>query len=234
MMRALRLTCVLGPALLAACADQPARDTLAQLHDVPADVEEVKVEQGLETAMQSYRRYLEETPRSQKTPEAMRRLADLQIEKQFGIRGDGEIREMAAPEEAGMAIASTATTAATGAASHTESDQDFEARATQVNAGPAPVGDAVVATPPGGPDEPPPAGPLEAIALYDQSARRVSRLRAQRPVLYQKARAYDELGRTEEAMATMERFVDGIPALDAFRRSAVQARRVLLHAPEIP
>ena len=35
------------------------------------------------------------------TPEAMRRLADLQLEKQFGIRaGDGKPREMAAPESA--------------------------------------------------------------------------------------------------------------------------------------
>ena len=35
------------------------------------------------------------------TPEAMRRLADLQLEKQFGIRtGDAKPREMAAPQPA--------------------------------------------------------------------------------------------------------------------------------------
>ena len=206
MMRALRLTCVLGPALLAACADQPARGTLAQLHDVKPDVEEVKVEQGLETAMQSYRRYLEETPRTEMTPEAMRRLADLQIEKQFGIRGDGEIKEMAAPEEAGTAVASATTSAATGVASHSESDKDFEARATQIDAVPSAAGDAVASTPPGAAGEPPPAGPLEAIALYDRLLAEYPDYEHNDRVVYQKARAYDELGRTEEAMETMELF----------------------------
>ena len=71
------------------------------------DVQEVKVEQGLEQAMQHYRRFLEETPETPMTPEAMRRLADLQLEKQFGIHtGDAKPREMAAPEPA-KALAST-------------------------------------------------------------------------------------------------------------------------------
>src|SRR5262245_66545728 len=131
-MRARRLASLIGPAVLAACAHESSRDTLAQLHDIEPDVKEVQVEQGLETAMLSYRRYLDETPRSAMTPEAMRRLADLQIEEQFGIRGDGEIREMAAPEQADAAPATaTGTPAVTGVASHTESDRDFEARATQ-------------------------------------------------------------------------------------------------------
>jgi cellulose synthase operon protein C len=207
MMRALRLTYVLGPALLTACANEPARDTLAQLHDIEPDVEEVKVEQGLETAMQSYRRYLEETPRSEMTPEAMRRLADLQIEKQFGIRGDGEIKEMAAPEEAGPTAAPTAPAAATGVAGHAESDRDFEARATQVNAISPPAGHAITPAQPGATGEAPPAGPLEAIALYDRLLAEYPDYEHNDRVVYQKARAYDELGRTEEAMATMEQFV---------------------------
>ena len=70
MMRGLRLTLVLGPTLLVACAGPPDKGTLAQLHEVPADVKEVEVEQGLDKAMQSYRRYLEETPRTAMTPEA--------------------------------------------------------------------------------------------------------------------------------------------------------------------
>src|SRR5215510_14401319 len=59
--------------------------TLAELRNVRPDMQEVKVEQGLEQAMQNYRRFLEETPETAMTPEAMRRLADLQLEKQFGI-----------------------------------------------------------------------------------------------------------------------------------------------------
>ena len=206
-MRARRLASVFGTAVLGACAHESARDTLAQLHDIEPDVEEVQVEQGLETAMQSYRRYLEETPRSEMTPEAMRRLADLQIEKQFGIRGDGEIREMAAPEQADVTSSTaTAAPAATGVAGHTESDRDFEARATQTQVLAA-GGDATPQTPPGAAGEAPPAGPLEAIALYDRLLAEYPDYEHNDRVVYQKARAYDELGLTEEAMATMELLV---------------------------
>ena len=64
------------------------------------DTTDVHVEQGLDKAMESYRRYLEETPKTAMTPEAMRRLADLKVEKQFGILGDGKLLEMEAPEAA--------------------------------------------------------------------------------------------------------------------------------------
>jgi hypothetical protein len=42
-------------------------------------------------------------------------------------------------------------------------------------------------------------------------------------VLYQKARAYDELGRTDEAIQTMERLIGSIP-LPVIRRGGIQAR----------
>src|SRR5262245_27501486 len=75
--------------------------TLAELRSVLPDVQEVKIEQGLEQAMTNYRRFLEETPETTMTPEAMRRLADLQLEKQFGINtGNSKPREMAAPQPA--------------------------------------------------------------------------------------------------------------------------------------
>ena len=84
---------------------------------------------------------------------------------------------------------------------------DFEARATQVNAVPSAAADAVASTPPGAAGEPPPAGPLEAIALYDRLLAEYPNYEHNDQVLYQKARAYDELGRTEEAMETMERLI---------------------------
>jgi len=87
-------------ALLAAgCASNPPGRTLGGLHDVEPDTRDIQVEQGLEKAMDAYRRFLDETPDSELTPEAMRRLADLQIESEFGLRGgDGKPREMEAPE----------------------------------------------------------------------------------------------------------------------------------------
>src|SRR6516162_3124883 len=93
--------------------------TLAELRNVSPDVKEVRVEQGLEQAMQNYRRFLEDTPKTETamTPEAIRRLADLQLEKQFGIhtgdkpkdaerkRDSAQPKEMAAPETAKIASA---------------------------------------------------------------------------------------------------------------------------------
>ena len=106
----------LSCAALAACGGTTTteRGTLAQLEQVPADVEEIYVADSLERAAQSYRRYLEETPRSARTPEAMRRLADLQIEQAYGVIGSGEIVEMAAPEVTSQArrIEARATTPA--------------------------------------------------------------------------------------------------------------------------
>src|SRR5206468_9314742 len=103
-MRRFTIPTVLALGFMAGCAARANKPvattgTLAQLRNVRPDVQDVKVEQGLEQAMQNYRRFLDETPETAMTPEAMRRLADLQIEKQFGIRvANAKPREMAAPE----------------------------------------------------------------------------------------------------------------------------------------
>src|SRR6516164_3437208 len=127
---------VIAPVFMIGCAARPIKPvgtvgTLAELRNVRPDVQEVKVEQGLDQAMHQYRRFLEETPEAAMTPEAMRRLADLQIEKQFGLRaGNTKRREMAAPEPvhviAGSPGGSPNPAAAAASADLRESDQDFE------------------------------------------------------------------------------------------------------------
>jgi TolA-binding protein len=210
MMRRLPLPLLLAPALVVGCASRPGKGTLAELHDVRPDLQEVKVEQGLDEAMLAYRRFLEETPKTAMTPEAMRRLADLQIEKQFGIRvGDLKPRGTAAPELKQISSvleaekAAPAATPANGGTS--ESDQDFERRTTAQSGIPATSADASEAGSlvPGAD----PKGPLEAIALYDKLLTEYPDYEHSDQVLYQKARAYDELGRSEEAMETMERLL---------------------------
>jgi tetratricopeptide (TPR) repeat protein len=194
---------------------------------VRPDVQEVKVEQGLDQAMQQYRRFLKETPETAMTPEAMRRLADLQLEKQFGIRAGGaKPREMAAPKPAqvlgGLRAGSPNPAAGATSAGLLESDQDFERRTTAEagilagnNAGASPA-DAVSA----GADR---NGPLEAIALYNRLLTEYPSYKNSDQVLYQMARAYDELGRTEEAIETMERLVRTNPHSSHF--DEVQFRR---------
>jgi tetratricopeptide (TPR) repeat protein len=215
-MRRLAIATVTAPVFIAGCAARvtptdKTPGTLAELRSVHPDLQEVKVEQGLDQAMQQYRRFLEETPETTMTPEAIRRLADLQIEKQFGIRaGNAKPREMTARKPAQVLAGSPAgsfhpAAAAAGSGLH-ESDQDFERRTTAEagilagsNAG-ASSGDAARA----GAD---PEGPLEAIALYNRLLTEYPSYKNSDQVLYQMARAYDELGRTEEAIETMERLI---------------------------
>jgi TolA-binding protein len=226
-MRRLAVPMLLGPALLApvllaGCAtSKPTGDTLADLRNVRPDLQDTTVEQGLDQAMQAYRRFLEETPETQMTPEAMRRLADLQLEKQFGIRAnDGKPRQLTAPLAAdkpgtlqaemanpGAAFSSAGPVAGAGPR---ESDQDFEKRTTAAGGMPA-GGDADATLSEVVPGVADPQGPLEAISLYEKLLKEYPEYQNSDKVLYQMARAYDELGRTDEAMATMERLIKANP-----------------------
>ena len=202
-MRRLAISMVLAPALVLGCAkhsETVTSGTLAELRDVNPDVQEEKIEEGLDQAMQHYRRFLEEAPETAMTPEAMRRLADLQVEKQFGVSaGDGKPQELAAPEAAPAAPrAPSVPLAPVAGAASWESDQDFEIRTTAAsgilaNRGTGASLAGVM------PDNVDPSGPLEAIALYDRLLTEYPNYEHRDKVLYQKARAYDELGRTEEA-----------------------------------
>ena len=143
-MRRFIIPIVLALAFVVACSTRANKTvgtegTLAELRDVRPDVHEVEVEQGLDQAMHHYRRFLEDTPETTMTPEAMRRLADLQLEKQFGI-GTGYARpwEMAAPQPAqaltGAQANSPNPAAAVAVAGLGESDQEFERRTTEPDA----------------------------------------------------------------------------------------------------
>jgi cellulose synthase operon protein C len=177
----------------------PTVGTLSELRNVKPELQEVKVEQGLEVAMAQYRKFLEDAPETAMAPEAMRRLADLQLEKQFGLRsGNQKVREMAAPDAAPLAAA----TPAPQFAPQRESDQDFERRTTAEDAA---AGLTVVRT------DADTKGPLEAIALYNKLLTDYPSYKDSDQVLYQMARAYDELGRTDEGMETMERLIRANP-----------------------
>src|SRR5262245_18780469 len=92
-----------------ACAHQVDRSgTLSTLHQVRPDTEEVPVDQGLDRAVQSYGDFLKQAPDSALAPEAMRRLADLKIEKEFGIQGDGKLVALAASQNGAQVLQSAA------------------------------------------------------------------------------------------------------------------------------
>jgi tetratricopeptide (TPR) repeat protein len=215
------------PALVAGCAQSPDRQTLAELRSVEADVADVRVEDGLDQAIHGYQRFLEETPESGLTPEAMRRLADLKVEKEYGILGDGEIRELPAPaasERPEPGAAPSGTAGEPEGAGPAESDEEFERRTT-LSYGYAQARPEIQLDLPeqGTAAALAEAGPLEAIALYDQILAAYPHYRSNDQVLYQKARAYDELGRPDDAMAVMERLVLEYP--DSRYTDEVQFRR---------
>ncbi len=226
-MRRLTIPIVLALAFMVGCAPRTVKKTgtLAELRDMKPDVQETKVEQGLDQAMVHYRRFLDETPESTMTPEAMRRLADLQLEKEFGIRtGNAKPLEMAAPRPAQTLAGAQASrpnpAAAVAAAAPAESDQEFERRTT-AQGQTAASGDAASPAEVGA--GPAPTGPVEAIALYNRLLTEYPGYKDSDQVLYQMARAYDELGRTEEAMETMERLIRTNPHSEHY--DEVQFRR---------
>jgi tetratricopeptide (TPR) repeat protein len=193
--------------IVASCASSPDKETLASLHSVKPDVADVEVQDTLDLALQSYRRFLDETPTSAMTPEAMRRLADLQIEREFGITG-GEagkrIVEMPAPSTGAVAATPPKPADAPVTAVAQESDDDFERRTTEQY---RPASSSAPALDAPGADKLSEAGPLEAIAIYQRLLDEYPSYERSDQVLYQMARAYDELGRTEESMAVTERLI---------------------------
>ena len=201
------LVIALLASLVTACSTSAVkRGTLGELGDVEADLQDVYLDDSLERAAQSYRRYLEETTQSARTPEAMRRLADLQIEQAYGIIGDGEVREMAAPEIAARQTDETVETVSSSPIELSESEKEFERRATERTEflAASEMGDSEIVAVDG---QVIPAGPHEAIETYKEILETYPNYERNDKVLYQMSRAYDEIGQPDEAMDVMNRFV---------------------------
>jgi len=197
---------------LSACATTTGEHgTLAELQQTQADVDDVYLDDGLERAAQSYRRYLSETSESARTPEAMRRLADLQLEQEYGVLGDGgQPIEMAAPETAAQTELIVADKPARDPAGPSESEQEFEERATSREEF---LSDAtgLDAQLPGAESGAVPAGPREAIETYWKILETYPNYERNDQVFYQLSRAYDEIGEPDEAMSVMDRLIAQYP-----------------------
>jgi len=207
-MRLPRLVTIVAPTLVvAACATHPEKGTLASLHQVPADTAEVRVPEGLDKATQSYQRFLDETPESALTPDAMRRLADLKIEKEYGLLADGKPAKMPAPQTMAKIEAPAAQRKALDTASAANSERELERRATNLPAMDSADELSELPLPEGANADLERAGPREAIKLYDELLAKYPSYAYRDQVLYQKARACDELGRTDESMNVMAQLI---------------------------
>jgi len=208
-----------APLMLVACASMAKKDTIGQLRHAHVEVKEEKIEGGLEKAMQSYQRFLEDSPDSPMAPEAIRRLADLKIEKEYGTLTPGAGSSDSTPATPGPdretppKVPPVAVPPPDQAMTHPpvegESEADFEKRTT----GTPPAERATVSA--GKPQE---GGPdlerkstREALALYEKLLHDYPRYKRNDQVLYQMSRAYEELGQNPEAMAVMDRIVHEFP-----------------------
>src|SRR5262249_5972124 len=91
------------------------------------------------------------------------------------------------------------------------SERDLEQRAAAQQSLPTSSAAAPLALPGGMEADAARAGRLESIELYYQLLAKYPQYAFRDQVLYQKARAYEELGQTEEAMKVMEQLVQDNP-----------------------
>ena len=98
--------------LLVSCATTNNEGTLASLGDIKFELKQEKIDGSLEKAMVSYEKFLKETPETEMTPEALRRLADLKIQKEYeneydaptttpsGVQGQSQVQMKSPPATA--------------------------------------------------------------------------------------------------------------------------------------
>ncbi|MDH5618210.1 MAG: tetratricopeptide repeat protein [Gammaproteobacteria bacterium] len=195
---------------LTACATPPQENRISELSNVDANLNEVPAADHAEGAEQSYRRYLEEAPEGENAPEAMRRLADLQLEKVYGVVGAAPGSMMPAPARAAPVAPDLRQSSNTEPQRPAESDSDFESRTILQQEPLSPYGDVTFSLE----GEPIPGGPLEAIETYKKLLSSYGNYGRKDKVLYQMSRAYDEIGQQDEAILVMERLVAEYPYSD--------------------
>jgi len=225
-MRTLRLFIFALPVIIAACSSLDRRGTISQLQNQHIEMKEEQIDGGIDKAIVSYRRFLAEAPDSPLAAEAIRRLADLKVEKEYGFLPDekpetGGGQKLSAPEPASRPVKEIAVAQQPIGPAEEDSESDFEQRATLSQPVVSPVkghsgGDQAI-------DDLAKVGPLEAIVLYKKLLDDYPFYQRNDQVLYQMSRAYEELGRIGEAMEVMARLVREFPESRYF--DEVQFRR---------
>jgi tetratricopeptide (TPR) repeat protein len=214
-MNRIRIFILATPLIVVACSSINNKGTIAELSHTHIEIKEENIEGGLEKAMLSYERFLEETPDSDLKPEAIRRLADLKIEKAYGtfttpVGSAGHSPALPMLERATHpdAVLVPTTLPDYQIQIYDESEANFEKRTT----GRQPVDNLTEADRPfQGVDDLERSGTREAIALYSKLLNDYPMYERNDEVLYQMSRAHEELGQIEEAMSVMDRMVRDYP-----------------------
>lgn len=215
------LRCILlifSMSFLASCASN--KDTIASLRGVQIEIKEVEIDGGVEKAMQGYQKFLDNTPETAMTPEALRRLADLKIQKEYDVMDsapDGESNE----EQSALKVSPQKITAGQSeheknkdsglAMANGETVSDFEKRTTEAQKVKSPAGKLDAPLPEGEAELLETAGLKDAIKLYKRLLAEYPDYERNDQVLYQLSRAYEEMAQVEEAMEVLDQMVSTYP-----------------------
>ena len=214
-----RVFSLLAVTVLAGCAIDE-QGTIAQLSSVKPDIKDTRIDGGLEKAMKSYQQFLQQTPESAMTPDAIRRLADLNIEKEYGVVDKDTPKTASKPVHAKndnqqqheKKAKSPAEEKEVIADVKSESTEKFEKRAaTTGKIAPAKLTPMVPLPDGSNAEDLQTAGAKKAIKLYKKLLVKFPMYQHKDQVLYQLSRAYEELGQVEQAMTVMNNLVKDYP-----------------------
>lgn len=218
--------------LLSACAIDE-NGTIADLSNIDVEIKDTRIEGGLEKAMKGYQRFLQETPESAMTPDAIRRLADLNVEKEYGVINEPKIQVATKKEEhvkqaenstIDKKLLNTRNKKQAIANVKSESIKKFEKRASGNEIISTAKSSGVMPLPDGSKiDDLETAGAKKAIRLYKKLLVKFPMYQHKDQVLYQLSRAYEEVGQINAAMKVMNRLVRKYPESRHF--AEVQFRR---------
>jgi tetratricopeptide (TPR) repeat protein len=231
---------------LGACGGVRHKDSIGSLNDKDVEIEEPMIKDSLDKAMQAYRKFLTETDEeTAATPEAMRRLADLQLEAGAGTYDfvdkaqqggeSGEDRAAAAgveqesidPAQFGRSRVDSPVMAPGPGDSDEgprESEDAFEERATQIaDLAPSETDTEALSEDMAEQQAIAQANTEEAIELYQQLLEKYPLYERNDQVMYQLARAYEEGGRLQDAKDVLDKLVVKYP--DSIHYDEAQFRR---------
>nr|WP_255771588.1 tetratricopeptide repeat protein [Microbulbifer guangxiensis] len=225
--------------LLQGCAVSDT-NIIGSLQKVELDIREEHIDGSLEKALASYQQYLQETPESALTPEAMRRIADLKIKQAHQAEAaslDGNVRGRVAADELGehsdgadVAISRSGqagstrlsapqnsvplTSAGTGrdTAVVEAGLRESDRDFEQRASGTVEIeADATPVQTPGDSEAVLAANAREAIQLYRELLAKYPLYDRNDQVMYQLSRAYEETGQVEEAVNVLRQLVAKYP-----------------------
>jgi len=226
-----KLLLIIATLTFSACAIDE-HGTIADLRDVDIEIVDAHIDGGLEKAMKSYQQFLEQTPESARTPDAIRRLADLNIEKEYGVISENKENEslkqnkIIKSEKESVISNSKKLSIDNNEIADVKSEtiNQFEKRASSKQKIKPAKSSAVIPLPKGANiDDLQTAGAKKAIKLYKKLLIKFPLYEHQDQVLYQLSRAYEEVGQVEMAMKVMNKLTHKYPESRHFPE--VQFRR---------